>query len=457
MSKRSRRNHSPAFKAKVALEAIKGEQTVIQLAERFGVHPTQVTQWKTQLLERAAEAAIGIFTHDPQELNVANTPWFFNGSGTEAQTIRSGYKPGDPALRLFRLKISINGNSAMFSNEGNLNDDPRENAFTAATECTDTPTPPICSAGCPSNSSSTLKYVTQHHFQSAWSGSNIIAVDYMEDSPVFATYSTVHDFSNKFQQNYERSITEFCTLSGNGGCNLVGSQEEDKDAYTVEQSYNNVTKINMTGFGDIVLFSEVGTLTLDGIRTVVSGSASGTTTTVDNSGEGNLRTTIGRLRYLDLRYGLYSLRSEIRTSTGAPTKLSVGPQTFGMEIPQKINAEQVFSYGGEIPVHKASSPGILVIYDLKSPFFNSTPCNTSNSNPGRDPRPVFMDPGSILGGATVAVDSNKNLFFTESKLDGNGQFEGVFNYLTGAAGTDPGAVVPVAPPGAFYSNIRVIR
>lgn len=56
MSKRSRRNHLPAFKAKVALEAIKGEQTVIQLAERFSVHPTQVTQWKTQLLERATEA-----------------------------------------------------------------------------------------------------------------------------------------------------------------------------------------------------------------------------------------------------------------------------------------------------------------------------------------------------------------------------------------------------------------
>lgn len=56
MSKRSRRNHSSAFKAKVALEALKGEQTVVQLAERFNVHPTQVTQWKTQLLERAAEA-----------------------------------------------------------------------------------------------------------------------------------------------------------------------------------------------------------------------------------------------------------------------------------------------------------------------------------------------------------------------------------------------------------------
>ena len=56
MTKRSRRNHSPVFKAKVALEALKGQQTVIEIAERFNVHSTQVTQWKTQLLERAIDA-----------------------------------------------------------------------------------------------------------------------------------------------------------------------------------------------------------------------------------------------------------------------------------------------------------------------------------------------------------------------------------------------------------------
>lgn len=55
MSRRARRNHSPAFKAKVALEAIRGEQTVAELAQRHDIHPNQVTQWKTQLLERATE------------------------------------------------------------------------------------------------------------------------------------------------------------------------------------------------------------------------------------------------------------------------------------------------------------------------------------------------------------------------------------------------------------------
>lgn len=50
-----RRNHSTVFKAKVAVAALKGDQTLVQLAERFDVHPNQVTHWKSQLLERAAE------------------------------------------------------------------------------------------------------------------------------------------------------------------------------------------------------------------------------------------------------------------------------------------------------------------------------------------------------------------------------------------------------------------
>lgn len=55
MAKRPRRNHSAAFKAKVALEAIKGDQTIVELSERFQVHSNQIMEWKKQLLDRASE------------------------------------------------------------------------------------------------------------------------------------------------------------------------------------------------------------------------------------------------------------------------------------------------------------------------------------------------------------------------------------------------------------------
>ena len=58
MPRRPRRNHSPAFKSKVALAAIKGEQTISELAQRFDVHPNQITQWKSQLLERMAPMSL---------------------------------------------------------------------------------------------------------------------------------------------------------------------------------------------------------------------------------------------------------------------------------------------------------------------------------------------------------------------------------------------------------------
>ena len=54
MARRARRTHNPAFKAKVALAAIKGEKTLAELAQQHDVHPNQITAWKAQLLEGAA-------------------------------------------------------------------------------------------------------------------------------------------------------------------------------------------------------------------------------------------------------------------------------------------------------------------------------------------------------------------------------------------------------------------
>ena len=55
MARRKRRNHSPAFKAQVALAALKGDKTLAELAQQYDIHPNQITDWKRQLTERAAQ------------------------------------------------------------------------------------------------------------------------------------------------------------------------------------------------------------------------------------------------------------------------------------------------------------------------------------------------------------------------------------------------------------------
>ena len=59
MTKRTRRNHSGSFKAKVALAALRGDKTLTEIAAHYEVHPNQVTEWKRQLLERASDVFDG--------------------------------------------------------------------------------------------------------------------------------------------------------------------------------------------------------------------------------------------------------------------------------------------------------------------------------------------------------------------------------------------------------------
>ena len=69
MARRPRRNHSPAFKAKVALAALKGDKTLAELAQQFDVHLNQITQWRSQLLENAA-GAFGAAEASPPPVDV---------------------------------------------------------------------------------------------------------------------------------------------------------------------------------------------------------------------------------------------------------------------------------------------------------------------------------------------------------------------------------------------------
>ena len=63
MTRRPRRNHTAVFKAKVALAALKGDKTLAELAQQFDLHPNQITDWKTRLLE----GAVDVFGEDKAE------------------------------------------------------------------------------------------------------------------------------------------------------------------------------------------------------------------------------------------------------------------------------------------------------------------------------------------------------------------------------------------------------
>lgn len=91
--RRPRRNHTAAFKAKVALAALKGDRTLAELAEKFDVHANQIAQWKTQLLD----GAIGVFMSPAEKRGPEQGP-----SAKEMQA-----KIGQLALEVDFLEVAL--------------------------------------------------------------------------------------------------------------------------------------------------------------------------------------------------------------------------------------------------------------------------------------------------------------------------------------------------------------
>nr|WP_223229254.1 IS3 family transposase [Shimia marina] len=132
MSKR--KNHSPGFKAKVALEALKGEQTVAELASRFGVHPTMIHSWKRALLEGAS----GVFERGGKkapeideeqvkelhakigELAVANDFLARKAQALGREVRRGMIEPGNPGLSIGKQckLLSISRSSFYYTPKG---------------------------------------------------------------------------------------------------------------------------------------------------------------------------------------------------------------------------------------------------------------------------------------------------------------------------------------------------
>ncbi len=70
MATRPRRTHSSQLKAKVALEAVAGDKTLAEIAQKYDVHPNQITEWKRQLVDRAADVFGGGPNTPPVDLKI---------------------------------------------------------------------------------------------------------------------------------------------------------------------------------------------------------------------------------------------------------------------------------------------------------------------------------------------------------------------------------------------------
>jgi len=69
MTRRKRRSNSATFKGQVAIAALKGDKTLVELAQQFDVHPNQIADWKTQLMDRSAQV-FGDSTAAPAEPDI---------------------------------------------------------------------------------------------------------------------------------------------------------------------------------------------------------------------------------------------------------------------------------------------------------------------------------------------------------------------------------------------------
>jgi hypothetical protein len=340
---------------------------------------------------------LGSFTQDPTVYLQANSPWFFNGNGTEAQTMR--LLTSKIAHQAHRLKITVtNAASASIVNLGNL--------------------PGIhyvqeCEADFIQEGDAQPRQVSSH-FSESRSGSYIVAVDYLNMTERLAQYSV------------EASGSSTSAIS---------------DSSTIASKAENSFVLILSVGGSTV------TLTMDERTDSISIVPDG------YHREETLTTRDVAPYAMDLRYGLVAIQNQevdnkvvVADAAGFP---SVGTQTVTIEA-SKVEAKVTSNLGPDVQVFLHADPPSRYVTDRFSQP-NGVACTGNSTH--ESTYYIYIFNADVFEGAWL-VDSNRNLFGTEIYNDSYHATSGAFSYISG------GNLDQIIPPGSsasLYDPAGVIR
>lgn len=360
--------------------------------------------------QTAPEGWKQVGTFSPPNIGVESA-WFFNGDGTEAQTIGNGYSIPNKVTSE-RLKLTVSATSVQYSNLGN-------NA------------PPKVTVTCqdehfPGNTSPCASRSAFYRKNEIYSGNYIVAVDYIDKQEVFATLSDTRSRTFDWGLNI--------TFATNGICGAFVEHRHDINTASGSRSLIVGGTSFELGISETISYNH----TYD--------NNNGSHTSSINS---SLLTRVGRIHYIDLRYGMVSMRAETstRSEVGSSTNQPNIPTVIqtGDATDQKIRSDM----GNQVMVNTSTNVSSTGNFDLYSPSMEL--CGGTNYEiteyPSRASDIVTLEKGAW------AVDSEKRIFASQQYWNENDELKW-FRFVSDG---DLAQIVPTPPSDGLYIPVGVIK
>lgn len=404
---------------------------------------------------------IARFVHSPYVFKEADSPWFFNGTGTEAQTMRNGYKDLGPGIGefswLYRLKINIGGGGASLSNEDNLAGVPYD--WRESKQCqVDSQNADVdCSIDkCAVDSGSYYEEVTYRNEPVSASGEYIVAVDYIDRTPVYARLKVRSSGGEDYWSLSKGNSRGSC---GGRSCPswFYRSSQYTESRRTRVMDADYVLEIGP--HASVYLSKSNGTV---GTHFKTHREMQNDTMLVDineSSGIVDLNTVSTRLYYMDLRYGLYAAHVTERSYAYS------GPADYAYMLPVQdtLKTKQIIGIGSQVltlhdnaPVVRGPESAVFTLYNYRyGPPESEIACGAVEDNGYGGPVAIHLPSAVETSGAWAADRSGHVLLSQQREGDEPGvAIGGGFSVLS--VGDLP-ALIPHAPSSPLYGGIRVVH